>query len=476
MSVSDWITIISITFAVIAIYPASERIIISFKLRKYEIPLFVFFTLFLLYLIKFDEIANNVTFLKSFYYDFGIKSSDWALLLLLVLIFYCGWQLFYIIPNALPNENLIKFYQKKLKQDFSIFFELFNKYERKSSDIAHFDSYKEIIFNPKFVAETSNLNPYLFTMLLDKMDNNTFKPFFTHVLDDFESVFYTEIKKNNNSFTVESTNKFLYATCHHNPELFIDIGGLKILRDWYIIHLQTERLKGENSIYNQPSESLIDNYEYILPLFYHISFISLLYNEAIINRRDISTLSDKYTNMQTIFSTMIDKMLGNIDSVMYEANLDKDYPTGYHFIISEIFRIIGHWLCSFCDKENYNKESSLIVFIPFCFSLSMKSLFKGLDDHKIGLDFIKRQYHYNLFDTYFSNKLKPEIEEKINKCCIMGIPKEHLQNILEFSLNEKLAINYNTFINNDFTIPVLKDFEKKRLDSLRTYLRKNNLI
>ena len=231
MSVGDWITIISITFAVIAIYPASERIIISYKLRKYEIPLFVFCTLFILYLIKFDEIANGIPFLKFFYSDFGIKANDWALLLFLVLIFYSGWRLFFRIPNALPKENLIKFYQKKLNQDFNTFFELFNKYERKSSDVRYFESYRKVVFNSTFVAETGNRNPYLFVSLLDKMDNETFKPFFVHVLNDFESVFYKEIKNNNNSYSVEPSNDFLYSVCHKNPKLFIDIGGLKILRE-----------------------------------------------------------------------------------------------------------------------------------------------------------------------------------------------------------------------------------------------------
>lgn len=264
MSVGDWITIISITFAVVAIYPASERTIISYKLRKYELPLFVIYVMVILYLIKFDEIANDIPFLKFFYSDFGIQANDWALLLFLGLLFYYAWRLFYKIPNTLPKEKLIQYYEKKLNQDFDAFFELFNKYERKSSDIKYFESYRQIVFNSKFVAATSNRNPYLFVSLLDKMDNETFKPFFIHVLNDFKSVFYIEIKNNYNSNSVEPSNDFLYTVCHKNPKLFIDIGGLRILREWYILHLKSEKMAGIYSLYNQSPEPLIDDYGFKL--------------------------------------------------------------------------------------------------------------------------------------------------------------------------------------------------------------------
>ena len=58
------------------------------------------------------------TFLNYFYFKWGIKANDWALLLFLALLFYYVCLLFYIIPNLLPKENLIKFYLKKRKSRF----------------------------------------------------------------------------------------------------------------------------------------------------------------------------------------------------------------------------------------------------------------------------------------------------------------------------------------------------------------------
>ena len=107
MSVSDWITIISIAFAVIAIYPASERIVITNKLMRFEIPALIFWLFLILYLIKFDDIADKIQFLHSFYFRWGLKANDWAMLFFLVLLFYSAWRLFYRIPQILPKQKLI---------------------------------------------------------------------------------------------------------------------------------------------------------------------------------------------------------------------------------------------------------------------------------------------------------------------------------------------------------------------------------
>ena len=308
------------------------------------------------------------------------------------------------------------------------------------------------------------------------MDNNTFKPFFIHILNNFESVFYTEIKYNYNSYSVEQSNDFLYTICHKNPKLFIDIGGLKILRDWYITHLKTEILKGKYSIYNQPAEPSIEDYKYTLPIYYHITFIELLYNEAINEHYDFSILSTRYTNMQTIFSSMIDRIIENIDIEIYNKYSKKEYPLGYHFIISKIFDVIGHWLSSFCEDEHYNNKSSLLGFFPLCFSLSMKSLLTGINHDKVSLDFIKSQYRYNLFNSYFSNTMRPEMETEINEKCILRIPKNYIELILGYSLNDILAISYTDFINDDYSYNILNNLEKNKLESLRTFLNKHNLI
>lgn len=466
MVVSDWITVISIFFAVVAIYPANERAIISFKLFRGEIIAFIFSLFYILYLIKFDTLANSFQFLQIFYTHWGIAPNNWALILFIGLLAYATWRLFFSIPYLVPNEKLIKFYVEKINQNFDIFYPLFNKYEKKASDTKYFEKYQDIVFNIKFISETSNRNPYQFVELLEKMDKSTFKPFFTHVLRDTNSVFYQEIKLNDNSYTAESNNVFLTEICHRKPALFIDIGGLILLREWYLVHLQSEKLLGRNSLYNQPPELLIDNYAFSLPLYYHISFIALLYNEAINEHYDFSRLSKRYTNMQSIYATMIDRMIDNIDVEEYRHHTEDEYPLGYHYLISKIFSFIGHWLDSFIENDNYNKDSSLVIFIPFCFSLCMKSLYKGYYSEKISVDFIKSIYRYHLIDRYLSHNIKPEIQKEINERCIKEIPKQLVEPIIGYALNAILAVSFGVF----------KDGKTARAKSLYECLVENDLI
>jgi len=476
MSVSDWITIISIIFAVIALYPANERNLIAKKLFKYEPTFIVFSLLLILYLIKFDEIASSIHPLDSLYTIKGLKPDNWALVIFLIILGYIVWRMIVNLPYLTPKSKLIEFYLTLMQQDFDAFFQLFTKYEKKASQPEYFKSYERIIFDFKFVSEISNRNPYFFVQLLQNMDNSTFKPFFTHIINYPNSVFYKEIKNNSNSGLAEPTNDFLCELLHKNPKLFIDIGGLKLLRDWYLLHLQAEKLKGKTSIYNQTTELLIDEYEFLLPLYYHISFIGLLYNEAIVGKVEISALSLKYTNMQSIFSIMTEKMIDNIDKAQYDSNIKKEIPTNYHYCISEIFSIIGHWLDSFNDDENYVSDSSFNVFFPFCFSLCMRQLYEGLQCEKISIDFIKSIFLSRLFQVYFEYNLKPALQNEINERCIKEIPKNLIEPILNYVLDEKLALNYNSFINSNYTMPIPKDFEQERIQTLKTFLLNNNLI
>jgi hypothetical protein len=476
MSVSDWLTIIGIILAIFAFYSSSERNLIALKLCRYEILSVVSILLFVLYLIKFDEIVDTITLLKIFIVPWGFKANNWALIVFLITIGYSSMRLFYSLPNKASNENTISFYLRLMRQNFDDFYKLFLKFEKKAAIKEFYSIYKRIIFDPRFLIEISKRNPYYHTELFISMDENSFRPYFSQLVNDSDSIYYQEIELNDSSNFVQDYNAFLFELLHNNTSLFIDIGGLKILKDWYLKHLQNERIKGRQSNYHQPTELVIDNYKFTLPIYYHISFIGLVYNEAIIEKIDISTLSVKYTNMQSIFSSMIEKIIENIDREIYLSNLGKEYPTNYHFIISKIFGIIGDWLERFNEDDNFNNKSSFITFFSFCFGLCANELFKGYKNGKISQDFIVSRYHYDLLGLYFDFNLKKELESEINEKCLKIIPKEFIEPILSFSLNERLALSYTDFSNKDFTFPPLKDYEVSRLNGLYDFLNKNNLL
>ncbi|PIG96375.1 hypothetical protein CS542_08900 [Pedobacter sp. IW39] len=53
------------------------------------------------------------------------------------------------------------------------------------------------------------------------------------------------------------------------------IGGLLTLKEWYLNHL--EKIKRGQSIYNQPADLSLENFELDLPLFLHLVHQYALY-------------------------------------------------------------------------------------------------------------------------------------------------------------------------------------------------------
>jgi len=174
MSVSDWLTIIGIILAVFAIYPSTERTLISLKLNRVELLIILVSLLFTLYLIKFPEIANTIIFLQIFTVDWGFKPENLALILFLIIISYLAIRILVNIPRCLPNTKAIDFYVELIKIDFNEFMRLFFKYERKSENPDNYETYKEIIFNPKFLSEISFRIPDYHNKLIQKMDDEKF--------------------------------------------------------------------------------------------------------------------------------------------------------------------------------------------------------------------------------------------------------------------------------------------------------------
>lgn len=476
MSVSDWLTIIGIILAIFAIYPSTERTLISLKLIKSErwiITLSLFFTL---YLIKFYEISDTLKFLRICTVEWGFKSENWALIIFLLILSYSTWRILFNVSRCLPNEKAINYYAELIKLNFEEFIRLFFKYERKSEKQENYETYKEIIFNPKFLSEISFRIPDYHNKLIQKMDNEKFSLYFGQVINNKESIFYKELSQNDNSDLVQDYNEFLFELLHLNPGRFIDIGGLKLIRSWYLSHLQNEKIKAIHSIYNYTPELLIDNYKNQLPLYFHIQFIGLLYNEAIDQKIDMSTLSAKYTNMQSIFSTMIEKIIDNLNKETIERNTVEEYPTNYHYLLSKIFNTIGHWFYSFIDDDKYEDNNSLVIFIPFCFGLSATELFKGYEKGLITIDFISKRYNYEIINIYFSPRLKQNLLLEINDKCINIIPNEHIEYIFKYCLNDRLALSYYDFKNKDFSQPTIKDFEQERLEILYDFLKKHSKI
>jgi hypothetical protein len=211
---------------------------------------------------------------------------------------------------------------------------------------------------------------------------------------------------------------------------------------------------------------------YDMPVYYHINFIGILYATAIHNKVDIDMVSDNYKNMQSIYSGMIEGMINNL--INREEDNEKEYPTNYHWLIGEIFSITGNWLDTFNETDNFVKTSSYVDFIPFNIGLCLSELYKGITKKKISEEYVISQCYYGVLTHYFSPLLNNYLRESIEKNIIADIPNEFIESILKFSLDEKYAIRFDEFLNNNFH--VLNQSEKRILNQLRSFLITNNKV
>lgn len=319
---------------------------------------------------------------------------------------------------------------------------------------------------------SSSINAEVTELLNMFSSKEIFQKEMNRLLADKGSIYQQEIKEHWNSYSIFDDSPFLNEIAINQLNRSIGYGLLPIVSDFVRKHLQYE--KDPKYIYNQPHIHLHNRKEegYEMPVYYHIRFIGLLYSTAIHSKVDIDIVSHNYKNMQSIFSSMIEGMIDNL--INTEEDNEKEYPTNYHWLISEIFSITGNWLDTFNEAANFVETSSYVDFIPFNIRLCLSELYKGVNKKKISTEFLVRQFYYRILTNYFSpllnNFLRDSIEEKI----IANIPKQLIEPILKFSLDENYAIRFDEFCNNKFH--VLNQAERSILNRFRNYLIANRKI
>lgn len=242
--------------------------------------------------------------------------------------------------------------------------------------------------------------------------------------------------------------------------------------DIVVSHLYNDREM--KYIYRQPfiHKHNRENEGWDLPAYFHIRFIGILYATAICNKIDIATLSHNYRNMMSIFSGMIEGMIANLSTE--NIGDKKEYPTNYHWLISEIFSLTNNWLDFFNEPENYNIDSNYNLFIPDCINLCLEELYDAVKTKKVTIEFLIRQIHYGVLTEYFSFRLNDELKSSLEENLIDKIPNELIASILKFSLYESFAIGFKNFCEGNFRVHNKSD--KTPILRLREFLVKNEKI
>jgi hypothetical protein len=474
MDINGWLTVITVFTAIFALIPRADLVLSFYRIKPVEKWAVFFIVVFLIpYLIFFPSIATRLSFLKYFTYGWGFKPSTIAFALFYFSFFWLIARLFWIVPKEQTSEKNIAYFIELLnEQPFEEFFKLFAKYTSTSGIVKQWKIYKQLIFQPKFLKGTAINHPSFLLQFWKQFSNEKdFQTIFRLFLENENSAYYKEIKEHWNTYSLLDDKPFLNTVLRDNLKQSINNGLLQVYSDYVSNLLLSQYDKA--SIYNQPHyyTRISEDEGYDLPLYYHILFIGFLYSSAIENNVDISDISDRYTNMQSIYSNVVEGIINNIDTT--QVNENAEYPTNYHWLIAEMFSLIENWLSTFSEQKYFSKSSSYVDFIPFSFSLCMNELYKGFNRGKITQHFLNARIYYNMLSDYFSHRTNDEMRSSIEKNVIKEIPKEHLKPIFEFALDEKFAMHYSDLVDENFKIA--HDEELKALKRLRKFLAENNL-
>lgn len=351
---------------------------------------------------------------------------------------------------------------------------------RKITSISNLDKLKQVyqVYEDEF-GNSDKARP-----VLEYSSKEAFRKSFSSILEDPKSVYYNELKEHWNSNSLIENCPFLESLIVKDVSIVICFGLIPIVSEYAVKHLHND--KNFKYVYNQIHiySHFSEEEGHDLHLFFHLRFIGLLYSTAMWNKVDIGRFKNGYSHMYTIFSGMINAMIDNMD--IDQSKLVKEYPSNYHWMIGEIFSIMGYWLETFGAKEPYcledticeyplfSRESSYLDFIPSCISFSLNEMYKGYQIGKISDNFIARQLHFHVFGYYFNWQAKGELQAEIENTIIKDIPLGLMDVVLSFTLDERFAMSISSFKDRRFYGANVE--EKAVVKRLWMFLNANNLL
>ncbi|RYE20153.1 MAG: hypothetical protein EOP45_11530 [Sphingobacteriaceae bacterium] len=453
MDINGWLTVISVFIAIVALLPREEQKLSILSIGKFEIILvFSILTFIIPSVIYFPELSERCEFFKRIEVSWGLHPKNVSFLLFFIVFIWIIIRLIWLRPRLKdPNNQVIEYYKELLNdRPFEEFFKLFKKYVSSELVQNQWQAFYSIIFHSRFLNNIFSYDPYYIFQFWNEFSDVQFKTVLRLLMENPNSPFYTEIKQHWNSYSLLPGKPLLSRILKINLKKSVRRGILPLVLDFSIRHLRSI----SDGIYNRPPyHSIIRGEEgFDLPVYYPIRFIGLLHSSAIERKIDVAGKG----NMQSIYSQIVELIVDNL-----RPNNDEEvteYSTNYHWLISEIFSLSSNWLQIF-SIDYFVEHSSYVDFIPFSMSLSLNELYKGNLKGKISQSFLNSIHHYHILSKYFDFDLPEPMRESIENNIIKNIPGQKLRSILNFSLNESFAINYDELLSENFHMQNIEEQE-----------------
>lgn len=381
MTISDLLTLIGILLAVVAFLSEKNREYIILKLSNLEIGIFVIVFVFIHFLLSYQWWTDKCDFLKRIQIDNFPTPDIWAYVISIVVLFYLIWKIFFGQFPLSKKQQLLSYYKKLLlSNDIPFLAQLIDKYHsrqvvnflRKRKTIIEKDTviwefhrqgyskaykkaikgrelvygniiYGNIILNDVFLDNIANSNPYLFSPIIQELNEQDLKNedfvnrYLKILMKNKNGNLFREIRNNQNlgeygAYSIDEERPILYA-------LFNDIKVCSINQAWRgigepaILEMQ-EEAKKEYSVLRESDreqdrdtiwsfritiaiwyfdimirEAIKQNINDHMWMFYYSHFVSVLISnmqELPFPNSDLNKRSRNFDLIETIFSNMMD--------------------------------------------------------------------------------------------------------------------------------------------------------------------------
>lgn len=134
MTISDFLMLLSLIVAIVAIAAANNKKIWIYKFSRFEVWLFVLLSVLILWLIKYDVIISLGFPYRYFYCKNGDLSQDIALVLSLILLLY--FVLVIKCRKRIPKKNkhkLFQYYKRLITSNIDLLLEYLYEYHNVDS-------------------------------------------------------------------------------------------------------------------------------------------------------------------------------------------------------------------------------------------------------------------------------------------------------------------------------------------------------
>lgn len=408
MSPSDFLMLLSIVVAIVAIAVANNKKIWLYKFYPIEKWIFIGAFLVVLCLIWYDGLLSRCSFIKEWFYcEDGLNSRTWAFVISIIMLFVFMLRLFGGKIPKCNNEKLLKYYKQLINSDINMLIDYLYQYHFHKGYI---DSYLMPIYTDKnFIRKTIEIDQTIFLKLLlgDKQYDSkriTFDAvsfYTTNVVSDVSGQVLQELAELDAYYWVQSMEETIIKQIEKDgvfelifrdktyiiPSRMLGTVGIKAIDQ--LIH--TRYFDEEPSIFMGLGKTLHFN------TYLQLYFVFLCY--YISTATESNTIVRSCYHLENKFYSLLPKVG---DSENRIANKNR--------LLNEIEMYYNTLIC-YCDKYNYTAFLSSIIQLRLeMFCEQPTKGFRYEDVWAVVCLYIKRKVEWTNIEDRFKQTLKEIID------------------------------------------------------------------